>query len=40
MEKGQYDFIYIDKDGFEQEMKGLSRAFNREYWNIGKTIFN
>ena len=34
----RYDFIYKDKDGFEQEMKGLSRVFNREYWNINKLI--
>lgn len=32
----RYDFLYIDKDGYEQEMRGLSRAFNREYWNYGK----
>jgi ribonucleoside-diphosphate reductase alpha chain len=34
----RYDFIYSDKDGYEQEMKGLSRVFNREYWNINKMI--
>jgi len=33
-----YNFKYIDKDGFVQEFKGLSRAFNREYWNTGKMI--
>jgi len=32
----RYDFIYVDKDGYEQEMRGLSRAFDREYWNYGK----
>ena len=34
----RYDFIYVDKDGYEQEMKGLNRAFNREYWNYGKLV--
>ena len=32
----RYDFVYVDKDGYEQEMRGLSRAFDREYWNYGK----
>ena len=32
----RYDFIYHDKDGFEVTMQGLNRAFDREYWNIGK----
>lgn len=32
----RYDFVYIDKDGYEQEMRGLSRAFDREFWNYGK----
>jgi len=34
----RYDFHYIDKDGYSQEFKGLSRAFNRDYWNTGKAI--
>jgi len=34
----RYDFIYIDKDGYEQELKGLSRAFNKEYWDYAKMI--
>ena len=34
----RYDFHYIDKDGYKQEFKGLSRAFNREFWNMGKAI--
>jgi len=34
----RYDFEYIDKDGYEQVYKGLSRAFNKEYWNYGKLI--
>jgi ribonucleoside-diphosphate reductase alpha chain len=36
--KSRYDFVYIDRDGYEQEIKGLSRAFNKEYWNYGKLI--
>lgn len=31
-----YNFHYIDKDGIEQEMKCLNRAFNEAYWNIAK----
>jgi len=34
----RYDFLYTDKDGYEQEMRGLSRAFDREYWNYGKLM--
>jgi len=34
----RYDFIYHDKDGFEVTMQGLNRAFDREYWNIGKLL--
>ncbi len=34
----RYDVKYIDKDGYPQEFRGLSRAFNREYWNIGKLV--
>lgn len=33
-----YNLIYQDKDGYTQEFKGLSRAFNREYWNIGRLV--
>ena len=34
----RYDFVYIDKDGYKQEFRGLSRAFNREFWNTGRLI--
>ena len=34
----RYDFVYVDKDGYEQEMRGLSRAFEREFWNYGKLM--
>ena len=30
--------VYVDKDGYPQEFRGLSRAFNREFWNIGKLV--
>lgn len=32
----RYDFVYVDKEGYEVIMTGLNRAFQREYWNIGK----
>lgn len=37
-ETSRYDFIYTDKDGYQQEFKGLNRTFNREYWNSARTI--
>lgn len=40
-EKGQdsrYDFMYYDRDGYQQDFKGLNRVFNSEYWNYGKLI--
>ena len=33
-----YDFKYIDKDGYNVEMTGLSRSFNKEYWNYARLI--
>jgi len=36
--KSRYDFEYEDRDGYQQVYKGLSRAFNKEYWNYGKLI--
>lgn len=33
-----YDFKYIDNDGFEVIMSGLSRKFKPEYWNYAKLI--
>lgn len=40
MEDGssRYDFQYIDKDGFRITIEGLSRTFNKEYWNYAKLI--
>jgi len=34
----RYDLRYIDKDGYPQEFRGLSRAFNREFWNTGRLV--
>lgn len=34
----RYDFRYTDKDGYEVIMQGLSRSFNKEYWNYAKLI--
>ena len=37
-EISRYDFIYNDKDDFEVTMQGLNRAFDREFWNVGKLL--
>lgn len=37
-EHARYDFQYIDADGFTQTFTGLSRMFNKEYWNYAKLI--
>jgi ribonucleoside-diphosphate reductase alpha chain len=34
----QYDFQFTDKDGYRITMEGLSRQFNKEYWNYAKLI--
>ncbi len=34
----QYDFRFEDKDGYKIIMEGLSRQFNKEYWNYAKLI--
>jgi len=34
----QYDFHFEDKDGYKITMEGLSRQFNKEYWNYAKLI--
>ena len=34
----QYDFHFEDKDGYKIIMEGLSRQFNKEYWNYAKLI--
>lgn len=34
----QYDFHFVDKEGYKITMEGLSRQFNKEYWNYAKLI--
>ncbi|GIV39923.1 MAG: ribonucleoside-diphosphate reductase, adenosylcobalamin-dependent [Thermonema sp.] len=36
--RSRYDFQYIDKDGYRVTIEGLSRTFNKEYWNYAKLI--
>jgi ribonucleoside-diphosphate reductase alpha chain len=36
--KSRYDLEYIDRDGFTQVYRGLSRTFDKEYWNYAKLI--
>ncbi|MCF8387559.1 MAG: adenosylcobalamin-dependent ribonucleoside-diphosphate reductase [Bacteroidales bacterium] len=36
--KARYDFQFEDKDGYKITMEGLSRQFNKEYWNYAKLI--
>ncbi|MDL2315186.1 adenosylcobalamin-dependent ribonucleoside-diphosphate reductase [Bacteroidales bacterium OttesenSCG-928-C19] len=37
-EKASYDFQFLDKDGYKVTIEGLSRMFNKEYWNYAKLI--
>lgn len=37
-EISRYDFQFQDKEGFNITMEGLSRQFNKEYWNYAKLI--
>ena len=34
----RYDFQFKDKDGYNVTMEGLSRSFDKEYWNYAKLI--
>ena len=34
----RYDFQYLDKGGYPVIIQGLSRMFNKEYWNYAKLI--
>lgn len=34
----RYDFQYIDKYGYKTTIEGLSRMFDKEYWNYAKLI--
>lgn len=36
--KKHYDFQYLDKEGYRITIEGLSRSFNKEYWNYAKLI--
>ena len=36
--KSRYDFQYIDKHGYENTLGGLSRLFDKEFWNYAKLI--
>lgn len=36
--KSRYDFQYLDKDGYSITITGLSRSFNKEFWNYAKLI--
>lgn len=34
----RYDFQFLDKDGYKVTIEGLSRSFNKEFWNYAKLI--
>jgi ribonucleoside-diphosphate reductase alpha chain len=34
----RYDFQFADKQGYKITIEGLSRSFNKEYWNYAKLI--
>jgi ribonucleoside-diphosphate reductase alpha chain len=36
--KTRYDFRYTDKEGYNTTIEGLSRSFDKEYWNYAKLI--
>ncbi len=36
--RNRYDFQFEDKDGYKITMEGLSRCFEKEYWNYAKLI--
>lgn len=37
-DNNRYDFQYLDSDGYRITIEGLSRTFNKEYWNYAKLI--
>ncbi len=37
-EKTRYDFQFEDKQGYKVTIEGLSRSFDKEYWNYAKLI--
>ena len=36
--KNRYDFRFTDKDGYSVTIEGLSRLFDKEFWNYAKLI--
>lgn len=36
--QSRYDFRYLDKQGYKTTIEGLSRLFNKEYWNYARLI--
>ncbi|MCB0571361.1 MAG: HNH endonuclease [Phaeodactylibacter sp.] len=34
----RYDLQFLDREGFRVTIEGLSRSFNKEYWNYAKLI--
>lgn len=34
----RYDLRFLDRDGYKVTIEGLSRSFNKEYWNYAKLI--
>jgi ribonucleoside-diphosphate reductase alpha chain len=37
-DKNRYDFQCLDKDGYKMTYEGLSRSFDKEFWNYAKLI--
>ncbi|MDR0969804.1 MAG: adenosylcobalamin-dependent ribonucleoside-diphosphate reductase [Lentimicrobiaceae bacterium] len=37
-EKAQYNFQFLDKQGYKVTYEGLSRSFDEEFWNYAKLI--
>jgi ribonucleoside-diphosphate reductase alpha chain len=36
--ESRYDFQFLDKEGYKVTLEGLSRTFDKEYWNYAKLI--
>jgi len=36
--KTRYDFQYMDKEGYRITIEGLSRSFDKEFWNYAKLL--
>jgi ribonucleoside-diphosphate reductase alpha chain len=36
--ENRYDIQFKDKDGYKVTIEGLSRSFDKEYWNYAKLI--